>query len=130
MRRQERPTTIALLGSNTAVGRALCLLLRGAGYDTKLIERDPAGLADGLMDGVDLLLLSPERTNGTRDAILGIVKDNPRTAQMPVLALSSVIAGEVLADESGTRLVPWPSPIAVLTQEIEAVLAPSTGEQR
>ena len=128
MRHQQYPnTTIAILDSNKVVSNALSLLLKGVGYDTKLIEGDPAGLADGLLDGVDILLLTPGLSTGVRDALLSVVRDNLKTAQMPVLTLSAT-AGEAL-DESGTLLVPWPSPVAVLAQQIEAILAPASNEE-
>ena len=128
MRPQQHPnTTIAILDSNKVVSNALSLLLEGVGYDTKLIEGDPAGLADGLLDGVDILLLAPGLSTGVRDALLSVVRDNLKTAQMPVLTLSAT-AGAAL-DESGTLLVPWPSPVAVLAQQIEAILAPASNEE-
>jgi hypothetical protein len=126
---QHLNTTIAILGSNKVVSNALSLLLKGVGYDTKLIEGDPAGLADGLLDGVDILLLAPGLSIGVRDALLSVVRDNLKTAQMPVLTLSAT-TGEALDDESGTLLlVPWPSPVAVLAQQIEAILAPASNEE-
>ena len=129
MRHQQHPNTIiAILDSNKVVSNALSLLLEGVGYDTKLIEGDPAGLADGLLDGVDILLLTPGLSTGVRDALLSVVRDNLKTAQMPVLTLSAT-AGEALDDESGTLLVPWPSPVAVLAQQIEAILAPASNEE-
>jgi hypothetical protein len=130
VRHQQHPnTTIAILDSNKVVSNALSLLLKGVGYDTKLIEGDPAGLADGLLDGVDILLLAPGLSTGVRDALLSVVRDNLKTAHTPVLTLSTAI-GEALDDESGTLiLVPWPSPVAVLAQQIEAILAPASNEE-
>jgi hypothetical protein len=130
VRHQQYPnTTIAILDSNKVVSNALSLLLKGVGYDTKLIEGDPAGLADGLLDGVDILLLAPGLSTGVRDALLSVVRDNLKTAHTPVLTLSTAI-GEALDDESGTLiLVPWPSPVAVLAQQIEAILAPASNEE-
>jgi hypothetical protein len=124
----QRSTTIAILGSNTVVGQALSLLLRGAGYDTRRIEAAPAGLADGLLDGVDILLLAPGLSPGVRDALLSVVRDNLKTAQMPVITLSAT-AGEALDDESGTLLVPWPSPVTMLAQQIETILSTAMSEE-
>jgi hypothetical protein len=120
-------TTIAILGSHTAVDQALTLLLKGAGYDTRLIERDRASLANGLLDGVDVLLLAPGLSIRGRNALLSIVRGNPKTQTMPVLKLSSAI-GEVLDDESSVP-VAWPSPIEELVQHIETVLAPARSEE-
>jgi DNA-binding response OmpR family regulator len=119
----QQPKTVAILGTNTAVNSALSLLLNGAGYDVRRIERDLPGLANGLLEGVDLLLLAPGITNGPREGILTTVRDNPTTAHTPVLTLSSAI-GEALGDEGG-QVVAWPSPIEELARRIEAVLAPA-----
>jgi hypothetical protein len=77
---------------------------------------------------VDLLLLAPGISNGPREGILSVVRDNPTTAQMPVLTLSSAI-GEALGDEGGQVVVAWPSSIVELVRQIEAVLAPATSEE-
>jgi DNA-binding response OmpR family regulator len=109
------------------VNSALSLLLNGAGYDTRRVERDPQGLANGLLEGVDLLLLAPGLSHGPRETVLGAVRDNPATAHTPVLTLSSAI-GEALGDERG-EVVAWPSPIEELARRIEAVLAPAPSEE-
>lgn len=36
---QQQRTTVAILGTNTAVNSTLALLLKGAGYDTKRVEK-------------------------------------------------------------------------------------------
>jgi DNA-binding response OmpR family regulator len=128
MRPNHQPTTIAILGTNTVVNSALSLLLGGAGYDIRRIERDMPGLANGLLEGVDLLLLAPGLSNGPREGVLSVVRDNPTTAQMPVLTLSSAI-GEALGNEGGQVVVAWPIPIEELVRRIETVLAPATGEE-
>jgi CheY-like chemotaxis protein len=129
MQHQQHPsTTIAILDSNKVVSNALSLLLKGLGYDTKLIEGDPAGLADGLLDGVNILLLAPGLSTGVRDALLSVVRDNLKTAQMPVITLSAT-AGEALDDESGALLVPWPSPVTMLAQQIETILSTAMSEE-
>jgi DNA-binding response OmpR family regulator len=126
---QQPPTVVAILGTNTAVNSALSLLLDGAGYDIKRIERDPQGLANGLLEGVDLLLLAPGLSHGPREGILSAVRDNPTTAHTPVLTLSSVIGEAFTGDESGQEVVAWPSPIEELARRIEAVLGPAPSEE-
>ena len=123
----QQPPTVAILGTNSVVNSALSLLLNGAGYDTRRVERDPQGLANGLLEGVDLLLLAPGLSHGPRETVLGAVRDNPATAHTPVLTLSSAI-GEALGDERG-EVVAWPSPIEELARRIEAVLAPAPSEE-
>jgi DNA-binding response OmpR family regulator len=120
-----QPPTVAILGTNTVVNSALSLLLNGAGYDVRRIERDLPGLANGLLEGVDLLLLAPGITNGPREGILSTVRDNPTTAHTPVLTLSSALGEAFSGDESGQEVVAWPSPIEELVLRIEAVLVPA-----
>jgi hypothetical protein len=121
---QQQRTTVAILGTNTAVNSALSLLLKGAGYDTRRVERDLPGLANGLLEGVDLLLFAPGLSKAPREALLGAVRDNPTTALLPVLNLSSAI-GEALGDEGG-QVVAWPSPIEELVRRIEPLSSTSS----
>ena len=120
-------TTIAILGGNPVVANALALLLDVSGYDTKILKESPTALAGGVLDDVDLLLLAPGLSNGSREALLSAVRVNPKTAYMPVFTLSAAM-GEVLDDESHV-LVAWPSRIEELVRQIEAVLAPATSAE-
>ena len=123
---QQQPKTVAILGTNTAVNGALSLLLKGAGFDTRRVEkRDVQGLANGLLEGVDLLLLPPGLSHALRETLLTIVRNNPLTAQLPVLTLSSALGEALSGDEGGQELLAWPSPIEELVLRIEAVLAPA-----
>ena len=54
-----QPTTIAILGADTVVGRALCALLEGSGYHTTPLDSYPTGVVDELLDRAELLLLAP-----------------------------------------------------------------------
>jgi DNA-binding response OmpR family regulator len=125
----QQPPTVAILGTNTVVNSALSLLLNGAGYDVRRIERDLPGLANGLLEGVDLLLLAPGISNGPHEGVLSVVRDNPTTAQIPVLILSSA-TGEALGDEGGQVVVAWPSSIVELVRQIEAVVGPASSAER
>jgi hypothetical protein len=121
-----RPTTIAILGGDPVAEAALALLLKGEGYHPRRIERDLVGTVDRL-EGVDLLLFAPGVPKEVRDCLLSAVRANPTTARIPALRLSSVM-GELLDGDSST-LIPWPSPISVLIQEIETAISINTGEE-
>jgi nucleoside-diphosphate-sugar epimerase len=70
--RQDQPTaTIAILGSDTVVGRALCVLLEGSGYQITLLDSYPTGVVDELLEDANLLLLIPRVDEGVREAFLG-----------------------------------------------------------
>jgi hypothetical protein len=124
----EPTTTIAILGCDTVVGRSLSLLLEGSGYRTILVDSHPTGVVDELLEGADLLLLTPRVDQGVREAFLGAMgKSTPQRAQMPVIALHTALE-EDLPEKEGVVSVPWPTETKVLVDHIEAALldAPAT----
>jgi hypothetical protein len=106
------------------VGRALCALLEGSGYQTTLLDAYPTGVDDELLEGAHLLLLTPRVDEGVREAFLGAMgKSTPQKADIPVIALSTVTATEEnLPDKEGVISVPWPCETKVLVGLIEAAL--------
>jgi hypothetical protein len=120
--RRDQPTTIAILGSDTVVGRTLSLLLEGHGYQTILLDSYPTGVVDELLEGAHLLLLVPRLDQGVREAFVGAMgKSTPQKADMPVIALSTATE-EDLPEEEGVQSVPWPCETKVLVDHIEAAL--------
>jgi hypothetical protein len=113
------PTTVAILGGNSVVGRALEALLRGAGYDTRLIEEPVTGKPEELLWGVELLLVAPTPSTRSRERFLDGLGSMPGTAGIPILTLYSV-AKRVVAYQTG--LVPWPCRLEELKAEIDAAL--------
>jgi hypothetical protein len=98
------------------------LLLEGSGYQTILLDSYPTGIVDELLDGADLLLLTPRVDKGVRQAFLGAMgKSTPQKAEMPVIAFSTVTE-EGLPDEERVISVPWPCETKVLVERIEAAL--------
>jgi hypothetical protein len=119
---EQHTTTIAILGSETVVGRTLSLLLEGSGYQTTLLDSYPTGVVDELLDDADLLLLTPRVDEGVREAFVGAMgKSVPQTADMPVIALSTAVE-EDLPEKEGVIIVPWPSETKVLIERIEEAL--------
>jgi hypothetical protein len=117
-----QPTTIAILGADTVVGRALCALLEGSGYHTTPLDAYPTGIVDELLEGADLLLLAPRGGQGVREAFVGAMgKSTPQKADMPVIALTTALE-EDLPEKEGVIRVPWPSETKVLVERIEAAL--------
>ncbi len=128
MGQREEPTTIALLGANTVVSNALALLLRGAGYDVRLLsEKEPFKGAEEIFDGMKTLLLAPGLGSAAREAFLDLSRRTPETARIPVIDLSASV--EEVLDGEGPILVAWPTPIALLIREIEAVLVPAPSDE-
>jgi len=115
------PTTIAILGSDTVVGRALCVLLEGSGYRTLPIDSHPTGVVDELLDGADLLLLVPRLNEGAREAFVGAMsKSTQHRERIPVIALTTAV--EESTQEERVIGVPWPCETKILVERIEAAL--------
>ena len=118
----DQPTTIAILGCDTVVGRSLSVLLESHGYNTVLLDSHPTGVVDELLEGANLLLLTPRVDQGVREAFLGAMgKSTPQRAQMPVIALHTALE-EDLPEKEGVVSVPWPCETKVLVERIEAAL--------
>ena len=89
---QPTSSTIAILGADTVVGRALCALLEGSGYRSTALDAYPTGIVDELLEGADLLLLAPRLDGGVREAFLGAMgKSTPQRVDIPVIALTTAL---------------------------------------
>jgi hypothetical protein len=118
-----RPTTIAILGCDTVVGRSLSVLLEGSGYQTTLLDAYPTGVVDELLEGADLLILTPRVDQSVREAFVGAMgKSTPQVGDMPVIALHTDIE-EDRPEKEGVIRVPWPCETKVLVDHIEAALS-------
>jgi hypothetical protein len=116
-------STIAILGSDTVVGRTLSVLLEGHGYQITPLDSYPTGVVDELLEGAHLLLLPPRVDEGVREAFVGAMgKSTPQKAHMPVIALSTTTATEENLPKEGVISVPWPCETKVLVDHIEAAL--------
>jgi hypothetical protein len=119
VRHPHQPTTIAILGCDTVVGRTLSVLLEGRGYKTTLLDSHPTGIVDALLDGAHLLLLTPRVDEGVRQAFVGAMgKSTPQVGEMPVIVLCT--ATDKAPSEKGVISVPWPCETKVLVERIEA----------
>jgi hypothetical protein len=122
---QEPTATIAIFAVNSIVRATLPLLLEGQGYDVRLLEAPPAGVAvNGLLDGVDIVLLGTDHVNGRREGFLSGMRSAPKMATIPVLILSTGRGEAPKDDQNGVTTVPWPSFIETLVKHIEAALVP------
>jgi hypothetical protein len=77
---------------------------------------------DELLEGAQLLILTPRVDQGVREAFLGAMgKRVPQKADMPVIALHTALE-ENLPEKEGVISVPWPCETKVLVERIEAAL--------
>jgi hypothetical protein len=118
-----QPPTIAILGCDTVVGRSLCVLLEGSGYQITLLDAYPTGIVDELLEGAHLLILTPRVDQGVREAFVGAMdKRVPQKAEMPVIALHTALE-EDMPEKEGVQSVPWPCETKDLVERIEAALS-------
>ncbi len=110
-------TTVAILSGDPMVGRALELLLEGAGYEVRLLEEPDATRVEDLLGDIDVLILDRNLSNGRREDLMGALASTLETATIPVLSLSSGSEGTSARED---RVVPWPCKIEDLAREIEA----------
>jgi hypothetical protein len=92
MREHQPTTTVAIIGANTVVERALAQLLEGKGYSIRLLKAS-TGVVEEQLDYVDLVVLSPGLTNGACEALLGALRSIPqrRTANSRIRVMRSVL---------------------------------------
>jgi hypothetical protein len=105
------------------VDNALVLLLRGSGYDVRILPASSLNEPRAL-EGIRLLLLTPPGSTLSplqREGLLTALRDTMRDARIPVLELttSSTKTREEARDASW-HMVPWPCRIEELEQRIEA----------
>jgi hypothetical protein len=115
-----RPTTIAILGADTLAEDILAKLLREEGYSTRLLEAHPAGLVTELLDGADVLLLTPGLDDDVRRSFLEAKRSIPETASVPLIPLPAAFE-EALLDELAVE-VSWRQQLDRLVRQIEAAL--------
>ncbi len=119
----EARTTVGILSGDPLVGRALELLLDGAGYEVRLLAELDAIRAEDLR-GIDVMILDRGLTNGQREVFLATLASTLETATIPVLSLSPGRDGTSAEED---RVVPWPSKIEDLVREIEAARTAAGG---
>jgi hypothetical protein len=121
-------TVVGIFGDDPLTSQILGLLLEGAGYEARALDRtavldDPSAA----LAGVDLVLFMPLLDEGSKGELLGVIKSNPATADLPVLNLSTHLKAE--QGERWDSVLPWPWSTQALVRAIEqAVRTPDGGE--
>jgi DNA-binding response OmpR family regulator len=121
-------TVVGIIGDDPLVCQILALLLEGAGYEARPVDRS-AALEDpsAALAGVDLVLLLPLLGDERKGELLGVVKSEQATAELPVLSLSTDPKAQL--DERSDFVLPWPWSTDALVLAIEqTVHAPGGGE--
>jgi hypothetical protein len=121
----EGSIALTILG-DPVVGRALMLLLRGSGYEAKLLPASPLLSQHLSLPGSDLLVLTPtpELSSEDREALVASLEERTSSLEMQVLELATPFQETPKGGMEGERwhFVPWPCNVEELEQWIEAVL--------
>lgn len=122
-------TVVGIIGDDPLICRILGLLLEGAGYEARpldeaaVLEEPSVALA-----GVDLVLFLPLLGDERKGELLGVVKGDPATADLPSLSLSTDMKAQL--DERTDSVLPWPWSTEALVRAIEqAAHARGGGEE-
>jgi hypothetical protein len=122
-------TTVAILGTDSLAEGILARLLEHEGYNTMILEASyPMRMVDELLDGVDLLPLTPGLSPDVRGAFLKDMSNSPKTAALPLLSFSDALK-LALVDELAVS-ASWRDLFEELTSHMGATLeraAASTG---
>ena len=121
-------TVVGIIGDDPLVSRILGMLLEGAGYEARPVDRSAAFEDPSVaLAGVDLVLFLPLLGDERKGELLGVVKGDPATADLPVLSLSTDPKAQL--NERSDFVLPWPWSTEALVLAIEqAVHAPGGGE--
>jgi hypothetical protein len=121
----EGSIALTILG-DPVVGRALMLLLRGSGYEAKLLPASPLLSQHLSLPGSDLLVLTPtpELSSEDREALVASLEERTSSLEMQVLELATPFQETPKGAMEGKRwhYVPWPCNVEELERWIEAVL--------
>ena len=124
-----KPTTVAILGTDNLAEDILARLLRHEGYTTRIIEASyPMRMVDELLEGVDLLLLTPGLSSDVRGAFLEAMRDNPKTAHIHTLSFSDALKLALVDELSASAS--WRDHFDELVGQIKAALQGAAASTR
>ena len=114
----EGPATVAILGGNPVIGKALESLLRSADYVPRFFSEYPEEDAEPL-GGAKVALILPALSSRHQEALITLIRKTPSTTKLPVIELSTT------PNENGngqvTRVL-WPCGIEDLRRFIDEKL--------
>lgn len=110
---------VLIVGGNAVVGRALEMLLRAAAdFNVRFLTESSLD-EPGLLDGVQLLLLTPGLGSKRYEALLTLVSRYPLAAKIPLLRL---VSANLAVQDGEKNFVPWPCRVEELKERISAAL--------
>ena len=116
MKPAEGPATIAILGGNPVIGKALEALLASTDYVARFYSEYPEGDADPL-GGARVALILPAPSGRRQQDLIDLIKNTPSTMNLPVIELTTTPR-----DKGQGIVVPWPCSIDDLRRAIDETL--------
>jgi hypothetical protein len=110
------PATIAILGGNPVIGKALESLLASAEHAARFFSEYQEGDAEPL-EGARVALILPDSSGRPQEALKAQIKNTPSTMNLPVIELTTTPS-----DDGQGVLVPWPCSIEDLRRVIDYTL--------
>jgi hypothetical protein len=114
----EGPATVAILGGNPVIGKALESLLRSADYVARFFSEYPEEDAE-LLGGAKVALILPALSSRHQESLITLIRNTPSTTNLPVIEL--ITTPNENGNGQGTR-VPWPCSIEDLRRSIDEKL--------
>jgi hypothetical protein len=115
----EGPATIAILGGDPVIGKALESLLASAEHTARYFSEYPEGDAEPL-EGARVALILPAPNGRRQEALKAQIKNTPSTMNLPVIELTTTPI-----DDGQSILVAWPCSIEDLRRAIDETLQDS-----
>jgi hypothetical protein len=115
----EGPATIAILGGNPVIGKALGSLLASAKHVARFFSEYPEADAEPL-GAARVALILPDSSGRRQEALIAQIKNTPSTMNLPVIELTTTPI-----DDGQSILVPWPCSIEDLRRSIDETLLDS-----
>lgn len=114
----EVPATVAILGGNPVIGKALESLLRSADYVARFFSEYPEQDAEPL-GGARVALVLPAMSTSHQEALIALIRSTPATTNLPVIEL---ITHPHDSENGQVTRVPWPCGIEDLRRFIDEQL--------
>jgi len=122
-KKHHRHTTpvVAIFGTGTLFEDILARLLVREGYHVRHLEGSHTGMKDELLEGVDVMLVTPGPKGEVREAFLRATRSTQESAAIPVLPLSDALKLALLDELSAGAS--WRTLFEELIGQIGAALA-------
>ena len=114
----EGPATVAILGGNPVIGKALESLLRSADYVARFFSEYPEDDEEPL-EGVSVALVLPALSSSHQEALITLIRNTPSTTNLPVIEL--ITSPNENGNGHVTRVL-WPCGIEDLRRSIDEKL--------